>query len=65
VEPQTDRIDPERCGVQATLGWTIDATDKLCDAVHDDYRGPPMAWLHHFVRMIENVDAHSPRERAA
>jgi uncharacterized alpha-E superfamily protein len=62
---QMDLADVERRGLPATLRWVADATDALCDAIHDDYLDPPTAWLRHCVRVIESLEAPPEGERAA
>jgi len=56
---QMDVSDVERRGIQATLGWLTRATDRLCEAIHDDFLDPPMAWLRHCVRALEAAQATS------
>lgn len=54
---QMNVADVEQRGLHNTLTWIVGATAELCDAIHDDYLDPPMAWLRHCVRVIESVDA--------
>jgi len=54
---QMDVADVRRRGLAATLRWIEAATDHLCDAVHDDYLDPPMAWLRHCVRVLESLES--------
>jgi uncharacterized alpha-E superfamily protein len=49
--------DVERRGLHASLTWIVETMAQLCDAIHDDYLDPPMAWLRHCVRAIEVLDA--------
>lgn len=63
---QMDISDVERRGLHATLTWIVEATDSLCEAIHDDYLDPPMRWLRHCVRVLEGVEvACEPMERRA
>jgi uncharacterized alpha-E superfamily protein len=62
---QMDMTDVRRRGFHRTLGWIIDATDKLCDAIHDDYLDPPEAWIRHCVRVLEKLGSATPADRAA
>lgn len=63
---QMDLGDVERRGLHATLTWIVEATARLCDAVHDDYLDPPVAWLRHCVRALESIEREpAATERAA
>jgi uncharacterized alpha-E superfamily protein len=62
---QMDVTDVERHGLHQTLTWIVRETAHLCDAIHDDYLDPPMAWLRHCVRVIEFVDPVPEPSRAA
>ncbi|MGH0035384.1 MAG: alpha-E domain-containing protein [Myxococcota bacterium] len=53
---QMDVADVERRGLRSTLAWVVDSTAQLCDAIHDDYLDPPMAWLRHCVRVLESLE---------
>lgn len=57
--------DVERRGAHTTLRWTIEATDRLCEAIHDDYLAPPTGWLRHCVRVLESLEAPPTTDRAA
>ncbi len=49
---QMDVRDVEQQGLKKTLAWTIEATDHLCDAIHDDFLAAPTPWLRHCVRAL-------------
>ena len=57
--------DVEKRGLHATLTWIVDSTAALCDAIHDDYLDPPMAWLRHCVRAVESLDGAARRDAEA
>lgn len=61
---QMDYRDVEERGVYETARWTVEATDLLCDAIHEDYLDPPHRWLVHCVRVLESV-SEEPPQRAA
>ena len=48
--------DVERKGLHETLTWIVQETAHLCEAIHDDFLDPPMAWLRHCVRVLEVVE---------
>ena len=63
---QMDMHDVEKRGIESTLAWTMRATDRFCDAIHEDYLDPPTAWLRHCVRALESAGRSAdPSERAA
>lgn len=62
---QMDIQDVERQGVHDTFAWLIRSTARLCDAIHDDYLDPPMAWLRHCVRAMESIEDSPASEQAA
>jgi uncharacterized alpha-E superfamily protein len=62
---QMDVTDVERHGLHQTLTWIVREVAHLCDAIHDDYLDPPMAWLRHCVRVIEFVKPVPEPSRAA
>lgn len=62
---QMDSTDLRERGLHTTLDWVGEATDRLCQAIHDDYLDPPLAWMRHCVRAIESLEAESAGIRAA